>query len=456
MWENGGATSEDLQQGSGGSDVLRSSMESLRASIEGLDIASVSNGVEDAWNKLQGLFKILFSFMQVVSSLSINLPSVNWPESVISIWDTFGTVANIDIISGLSLDCVNKSWNFYSTFALTVSLPLVSLVITVVVTAIRVHFANDKDQMEHAIVQAWQFCLVGSFVIYPSASATILKVWHCREIGDTWRLAADYRLQCHGSEYDMYSGFAAVAFFIYPVGIPCLYLYELFSKHRYLYEQDWDDLAAHDRATISDARHALLSPAEMAMKHQRTVAKYGFLYSDYEPRAYYWEIVMLIQKLLLTGLLIFIKPGTVSQLAAGFVISLGFFVAHVRILAYKDDDDDDFQFASMLTITLNLFGGILLMAETQEEDTYGAATMTILFFAINAGMALLFIYLVYMSFMGLGESSRVTLREKMKALIEEALFSRVTDAITASGIPEAARCANQLHQTWRVRGQKSA
>jgi hypothetical protein len=70
---------------------------------------------------------------------------------------------------------------------------------------------------------------------------------------------------------------------------------------------------------------------------------------------WYWEIVMLMQKLLLTGLLIFIKPGTTSQLACGFVISLGFFVWHVRCNAYIEDVEDDLQAApSTLSLTFPL------------------------------------------------------------------------------------------------------
>ena len=53
-------------------------------------------------------------------------------------------------------------------------------------------------------------------------------------------------------------------------------------------------------------------------------------------KCWYWEIVMLMQKLLLTGLLIFIRPGTTTQLAVGFCISLGFFLIHTRLQAYVE------------------------------------------------------------------------------------------------------------------------
>ena len=110
-----------------------------------------------------------------------------------------------------------------------------------------------------------------------------------------------------------------------------------------------------------------------------------------------------------------------------------------RTLAYEDDNADDLQFASMLSITLNLFGGILLMTKTQDEDVYGSAMMTGLLFGINFGMSVLFIYLTYMTLMGLGDQGRATIKGKLTSLVKDALLSQlsqVTDAIAESGIPE--------------------
>jgi cytochrome b subunit of formate dehydrogenase len=48
------------------------------------------------------------------------------------------------------------------------------------------------------------------------------------------------------------------------------------------------------------------------LEHAEATAKFGFLSDAYVQQCWYWEIVMLIQKLLLTGVIIFIK---VQQLA---------------------------------------------------------------------------------------------------------------------------------------------
>lgn len=95
------------------------------------------------------------------------------------------------------------------------------------------------------------------------------------------------------------------------------------------------------------------------------------------------------------GLLIFIKPNTTSQLATGFVISGFFYVLHVKTSAYANDTQDELQFCSMLSITLTLFGGILLRTNTQDEDPAGLFMMTFLLIVINVGVILLFAYQTY-------------------------------------------------------------
>ena len=101
--------------------------------------------------------------------------------------------------------------------------------------------------------------------------------------------------------------------------------------------------------------------------HKSVTARFGFLFSAYKPEAWWWEIVLLSQKLLLTGLIIFIKPDTASQLAAAFLISMTFLVLHVCYKPFADSKEEDLCFVSNLSITLTLFCGLLLKLDVSEE-----------------------------------------------------------------------------------------
>lgn len=58
--------------------------------------------------------------------------------------------------------------------------------------------------------------------------------------------------------------------------------------------------------------------------------------------------------------------------------------------AYIDDKDDMLQLTSMLSITMTLFCGILLKTNTQDEDEYGAALLSVLLMGLNIGVVLMF------------------------------------------------------------------
>ena len=100
----------------------------------------------------------------------------------------------------------------------------------------------------------------------------------------------------------------------------------------------------------------------------------------------------------LTGLLIYIKPGSVSQLACGCTISGFFFVWLIRSEAYINEAEHDLQFCAMLSITVTLFGGILLKTDTQKEDPYGTAVLTGLLLANNIAVVVLFLTQMYLAF----------------------------------------------------------
>ena len=95
-------------------------------------------------------------------------------------------------------------------------------------------------------------------------------------------LAADYRLTCDTETYYLNSALAVVASVVYIVGIP-VFFYTVLRLNR-------------------DALHDPTHP-----DHKSVTARFGFLFSAYKPEAWWWEIVLLLQKLLLTGLIIFIR-----------------------------------------------------------------------------------------------------------------------------------------------------
>ena len=85
---------------------------------------------------------------------------------------------------------------------------------------------------------------------------------------------------------------------IYPIGVPLLFAYLLFRK-----------------------RERIKRPTE---EREKDEALFGmeFLFDNYKPKFWYFEIVVTVLRLLLTGVLGLIKPGSSTQMSVGMLMAL--------------------------------------------------------------------------------------------------------------------------------------
>merc|ERR1712166_874395 len=125
---------------------------------------------------LQDIFKVLLGYMQVISSLSFNFTFVPWPDCVTDTWDAVGVVASFD---------------FFDEFLVTILYPPIIIAGIFGVTRWR-RCTTDERAKESILSQGWKVAFFFLFLIYPSVSATVLKIWDCEDIDGTKYLRADY------------------------------------------------------------------------------------------------------------------------------------------------------------------------------------------------------------------------------------------------------------------------
>merc|ERR1712118_456160 len=101
----------------------------------------------------------------------------------------------------------------------------------------------------------------------------------------------------------------------------------------------------------------------------------------------------MIRKLMLTGVLIFFLPGTISQIAFGMMVAGFFLCVHLYMQAFIEDDDDFMQLCAMICASLTLFCGIILAAQKVEENkqgtTIGKGVMSIVLVVLQVGIVCL-------------------------------------------------------------------
>ena len=102
---------------------------------------------------------------------------------------------------------------------------------------------------------------------------------------------------------------------------------------------------------------------------------------SYHSSAWFFELVDLARKLVLTGLLVFVDPGGISQLVVGLLVclSMAFYSQHLR--PFVDNAVDQANFHANVLLFVVLFAGLLLQnnAETQGDADEAVYTATLIF-----------------------------------------------------------------------------
>ena len=318
--------------------------------------------------------KILLAFGQVLQSFSTTY-SVTWPPKLFAFIGHF-KIINFDVFEIGNLECeFPRAKTFYTKFVGTFFLPMGILVLIMLkflhhrrrLKHTRKKFAITSSLLEQkieAIEISGGYLSKGFFaliVTYLKTSATVLQMFSCRMfepsagydyeqqicvVGrgldglcpqgrlntDQAYLNVDLRLSCRGSLHIFFIGWGVVGILVYPLGVPLFFFLLMFRE----------------RDQIHDAINKM---------------KFGFLFADYKPAFFMFEIFDLIRKLSLSGLMIFFAQGSVTQLLCAMILSLIFLQCQTKLNPYAFPIANLCQFISFNSITFTLLGGMLLKVE---------------------------------------------------------------------------------------------
>lgn len=140
------------------------------------------------------------------------------------------------------------------------------------------------------------------FIVYLSVSFTVFQtfVYETLDNGVTY-LRADYSLTCSASVHEAWKAYAGLMVFVYPEGIPAIFALWLISNRRDLIKGGSSDSSGSDR----------LQPMQDP-------------WGAYKTRRYYYEVVECGRPIELTGLGVFLFPGSVAQVALEVIFATVF------------------------------------------------------------------------------------------------------------------------------------
>ena len=135
----------------------------------------------------QGKFKLLINFGQVISMVPIGL-AVLWPESFYRFLDGFDFL-NFDLFSIVSFDCAVGFKSFLTSFYTSLALPVVISLVNGASFFARARTWRPKDAVRKGklkraaydtlVSQHLYVEFMGLFLIYPSVSADMMRIFRC-------------------------------------------------------------------------------------------------------------------------------------------------------------------------------------------------------------------------------------------------------------------------------------
>jgi hypothetical protein len=92
---------------------------------------------------------------------------------------------------------------------------------------------------------------------------------------------------------------------------------------------------------------------------------------DYKPRFYWWDCLEMLRKAILTGILMFFKKGSLTQLVMAMVTSLGFLSAAAWFEPFAAPTANAFKLGTEIALLLTLMLIVLLKIDLSKEDIPG-------------------------------------------------------------------------------------
>jgi hypothetical protein len=363
--------------------------------------ASFIKGKVDAgaWGKQGAKGKIMLSFAQITNQIQF-VYDIPFPVNFSKLISSMGFV-NLDILTMIGVGCV-APFSFYDRlFALT----LIPIGLAAALGTIYKHSSSSVPVKNKCV--AWFLKL--SYLVFPGVSTVVLQTFPCItfDTGDSF-LKADLSIDCNAPERPAMLLYAVLMMIVYPIGITARYAVLLWKQRKAIcpIEGQWRScLGIKDvfppRLDSTKEEDAVTETRKEAIQTNPDLSSIQFLFKDYEPYYWWYEIFECVRRLMLTGGSVMFMEGSATQVVCGMLIALMSVHVFSMCQPFIDDNNDKLALGSQWVIFFTLFGGLLLKlnlnyADGYDKDGSGVGvflmTVNILVVVIGAGTCLFGIY----------------------------------------------------------------
>ena len=226
--------------------------------------------------------------------------------------------------------------------------------------------SSDKTQIYRVV------CLL-IFVTYPWICTTIFNLLSptCQRICSTadscqYFLRADFSVQCFTKKYNRYLIAVYLLLFLV-VAIPVIVLFLLWKYHH---------RKVHEEAEAQICKGREISNG------------LSFLYENYAPQCWFWELIELVRKVWVTSTLFLMGANTRSHLGTAAIISGIYSILVAYYKPISDTFEHWLQLVSLIASFVTMNVGMLLKIPTEEDSssTFGdrdSGFVSVILVAVN-------------------------------------------------------------------------
>ena len=285
---------------------------------------------------LKAAFRIFFVSYQIIAVLPSIVPAMSLPENLTSSIDSLNFL-KLNIFKMVSFGCLNSAINFYSQLVTMTTLPIIICLLLWIIILI---MPRNKDLMGTIM-------LIVAYSVMPSVSTTLFGAFPCDtlDIGKRY-LIVDYGIDCSSSAYKTYAIYSGLMVLVYPIGIPLVFWFLLIKKKDHINKPVAEREKDEDLFGIE------------------------FLYDNYKPNFWYFEVVVTVFRLLLTGVLGVIQPGSSTQLSVGMLMSGAAIVICCRLWPYENERDNYLSVLSYVQIFLLMLCALVIKNQDLASDSF--------------------------------------------------------------------------------------
>ena len=298
------------------------------------------------WSKrLRSKAKILTSFYQIVSKLPTIL-AVKFPNIYRSFMAVISSFFNLETFQLISIGCVLPSsmYGFYGSFLMTTLTPILLSIALLVATLIQ-RVKLTPGAAAELTSSRFSMFLGLAYLVFASTSTTSFTTFLCKQYGDdpTWYLIADKSVNCNSETHFFFKLISGLMILIYPIGISLLYAFQLF-KHK---------------VAIMDCQGRESNPE---------IVHISFLWQDYKPEYWWFELFENFRRLCLTGILVWFPPGSTGQYIASIVLAYVCLRVYVKSCPHARADDNGLAEVAQHSIFFTLLAALMIRMKGYLPD----------------------------------------------------------------------------------------